>query len=196
MKNTKRISISSFLALAGALWFHSSSLFAQEVSDYKISPLDILVVNVFDELKLSGELRVSATGEITFYLLGNIKVAGYTVSEVQEQLKKKLGDDYLVDPQVIVQVKEHAKRKVNVTGEVNRPGQVDMPDEQPLTILDAIAVAGGTTRLANESSVEVTRDGQQTTIKVNLKKLRKNPNLNKQFTLEPGDSISVPQSRF
>ena len=64
------------------------------------------------------------------------------------------------------------------------------------TILDAIAVAGGTTRLANESSVEVTRDGQKTTIKVNLTKLRKNPNLNKHFTLDPGDSISVPQSRF
>jgi transposase InsO family protein len=117
-------------------------------------------------------------------------------SLVQEELKKKLGADYLVDPQVIVQVKEHAKRKVNVTGEVNKPGQVDMPDEKPLTILDAIAMAGGTTRLANESNVEVIRDGQDSPIKFNLKKLRKNPNLNKQFTLESGDSISVPQSRF
>src|SRR5438132_621431 len=114
MKRNALDSIGIMFALAAALWLRSAPLFSEEISDYKIRPLDVLIVNVFDEPKLSGELRVSATGEISFYLLGNIKVAGRTVSEVQEQLKKQLGDDYLVDPQVIVQVKEHMKRKVNV----------------------------------------------------------------------------------
>ena len=180
---------------AGLLWLHSG--FAQEVLDYKIAALDILVIDVVNERDLPKEFKVTAKGEIPFPYLGNIKVAGFTAEEVQNDLKEKLEKEYLVNPQVIVQVKERVKRKVNVTGQVFKQGPVEMPDEKEnsLTILDAIGMAGGTTRLAKESSVQVTRSGQKP-FEVNLTKLRKETDPAKMFILQAGDSIFVPESTF
>ena len=125
----------------------------------------------------------------------NIKVAGFTAEEVQNGLKKNW-KEYLVNPQVIVQVKERVKRKVNVTGQVFKQGPVEMPDDKPeLTILDAIGMAGGTTRLAKESSVQVTRSGQKP-LKFDLEKLRKETDPTQVFILQAGDSIFVPESKF
>jgi polysaccharide export outer membrane protein len=169
---------------------------AEEIFDYKIAPLDVVIVDVVNEKELTKEFRVSAKGEISFPYLGPIKVATRTTSEVQEDIRAQLEKDYLVDPQVIVQVKEHAKRRVNMTGQVHQPGQLIMPDEQKMTILDAIAAAGGTTRLARDSAVQITRLGQEKPLKFDLDELRKNPTLNKQFSLEPGDTIHVPESKF
>src|SRR5258705_265278 len=97
---------------AGLLWFHSG--FAQEVLDYKIAALDILVIDVVNERDLPKEFKVTAKGEIPFPYLGNIKVAGFTAEEVQNDLKEKLEKEYLVNPQV------------NVTGQVFKQGPVEM----------------------------------------------------------------------
>jgi protein involved in polysaccharide export with SLBB domain len=179
-----------------AVLFCVHSGFAQEVLDYKIAALDVLVIDVVNEKDLPKEFKVTAKGEIPFPYLGNIKVAGFTAEEIQNELKEKLEKDYLVNPQVIVQVKERVKRKINVTGQVFKQGPVEMPDDKPeLTILDAIGMAGGTTRLANEGSVQVTRSGQKP-LEFNLKKLRKETDPTKMFILQAGDSIFVPESRF
>ena len=179
-----------------AVLFCVHSGFAQEVLDYKIAALDVLVIDVVNEKDLPKEFKVTAKGEIPFPYLENIKVAGFTAEEIQNELKEKLQKDYLVSPQVIVQVKERVKRKINVTGQVFKQGPVEMPDDKPeLTILDAIGMAGGTTRLANEGSVQVTRSGQKP-LKFDLKKLRKETDPTKMFILQAGDSIFVPESRF
>jgi len=179
---------------AAWLWLYSG--FAQEILDYKIAALDILVIDVVNEKDLPREFKVTAKGEIPFPYLGNIKVAGFTAEEVQNDLKEKLEKEYLVDPQVIVQVKERVKRKVNVTGQVFKQGPVEMPDDKPeLTILDAIGMAGGTTRLAKESRIQVTRSGQKP-LEFDLEKLRKETDPTKVFILQAGDSIFVPESRF
>ncbi|MEO8426648.1 MAG: polysaccharide biosynthesis/export family protein [Verrucomicrobiota bacterium] len=175
-----------FLSLPGS---------AQDLLDYKIAPLDVLVIDVVNEKDLPREFKVTTKGEIPFPYLGNLKVAGFTAEEIQNELKEKLEKDYLVNPQVIVQVKERVKRKVNVTGQVFKQGPVEMPDDKPeLTIWDAIGMAGGTTRLAS-GSVQVTRSGQKP-LKFDLEKLRKETDPTKLFILQAGDSIFVPESRF
>ena len=97
---------------------------AQASFDYKIAPNDIIVVDVFGEKELSREFRVSATGTINYYFLGEVKVAGLTTAAVRELLIEELNRDYLVDPQVTVDVKEYRVREVFVNGEVNKPGAI------------------------------------------------------------------------
>jgi|SRR5438477_9704472 len=160
--------------------------------DRKIAPLDILTIDVVGEKDLSKELRVSSSGTITFPFLGSIEVKGRTPAEVEDLLKDKLGKDYLVDPQVIVTVKEYRTRTVSVIGQVNKPGLIPLPAEQKMDILEAIAQAGDLTKGARKSGIEVSRKGK--TYKFTLDQLKKESNPEKKFWLEPGDVISVRES--
>src|SRR5438093_12598184 len=108
---------------AGTLAFPVMTAAAEEVeTDRKIAPLDIIMIDVVGEKDLSKELRVSSSGTITFPFLGNLEVKGKTPAEVENLIKGKLGQDYLVDPQVIVTVKEYHSRTVSVIGQVNKAG--------------------------------------------------------------------------
>ncbi|MBI3416504.1 MAG: polysaccharide export protein [Verrucomicrobia bacterium] len=171
---------------------------AEDVIDYKISPLDLLLINVYGEKDLSGEFKVSPKGEVTVHLVGKLKLAGLTTSEAEDLLKEKLGEDYLRDPQVIVAVKDHAKRFVSVYGQVNRPQTVEMTPERPMSLIEAIANAGGPNGKAKVSDVQVTRAGEEQTqtLHFDLDKMRKVTDPKKIFYVQAGDSIFVPESTF
>jgi len=162
--------------------------------DHKIAPLDVLTIDVVGEKDLSKELRVSSNGTVTFPHLGSVEVKGKTPAEVENLLKEKLGKDYLVDPQVIVTVKEYRTRTVSVIGQVNKPGVIALPSEQKVEILEAIAQAGDLTKAANKSRIEVNRKGK--TYKFTLDDLKKESRAEKKFWLEPGDVIYVHESFF
>ena len=136
----------------------------------------------------------SSSGTVTFPFLGSIEVKGKTPAEVEELLKEKLGKDYLVDPQVIVTVKEYRTRTVSVIGQVNKPGVIALPAEQKMDILEAIAQAGDLTKGANKNRIEVSRKGKP--YKFTLEELKKESHPDKKFWLEPGDVIYVHESFF
>ena len=184
------------MLLLGAALLAARWGFAEDVLDYKIAPLDIVMINVFGEKDLSGEFKVSPIGEVTVHLIGKVKMAGLTTSEVETLLKGRLGEDYLRDPQVIVAVKDHAKRFVSVYGQVNRPQAVELTPERPMSLTEAIANAGGPNGKAKVTDIQVTRPGQTRTLHFDLKKMRKNTDPKKIFYVEPGDSIFVPESTF
>src|SRR5437764_7131252 len=142
-----------------------------EEGDHKIAPLDVLTIDVVGEKDLSKELRVSSNGTVTFPHLGSVEVKGMTPAEVENLLKEKLGKDYLVDPQVIVTVKEYRTRTVSVIGQVNKPGVIALPAEQKMDILEAIAQAGDLTKGANKNRIEVSRKGKP--YKFTLEELKK-----------------------
>ena len=164
--------------------------------DYKISPQDTIVVDVFGEEKLKDkEFKVSATGEIDFYLLGNVKVAGLTPSSAGQFLKDKLDkEQFIKNPQITVRVKEYNKRFINVIGEVRKPGAIELPGEQKWTIPEAIAHADGFTPTAKLKKIKFTRNGR--VITVNYYRLLKVTDPTKVIFVEPGDSIEVPQTIF
>ena len=158
--------------------------------DYKISAQDLLVVDVFGEKELANkECRVSGSGEISFPMIGNVKVAGLTAAEANAKLRELLNKDWLVDPQVTVMIKEYNKRLVSVLGEVNQPGQIELPGEVRWTILDALSKAGGPSRAANKDKIMFTRKGQ--TRRCRLDDLQKTTDPAKIIYLEPGDVIDV-----
>jgi polysaccharide export outer membrane protein len=182
-----------FVALEGRTDENARTNEAAE-GDHKIAPLDIITIDVVGEKDLSKELRVSTSGTITFPFLGSIEIKGKTPAEVERLLKEKLGKDYLVDPQVIITVKEYRSRTVSVIGQVNKPGVIALPAEQKLGILEAIAQAGDLAKSANKNRIEVSRKGK--TQRFTLDDLKKDTSPEKKFWLEPGDVIYVHESFF
>jgi protein involved in polysaccharide export with SLBB domain len=163
---------------------------------YRLSPNDVLRVKVFQEDDLTTELRLGKDGSATFPLLGVIHLGGRTVDEAAATIRELLGKDYLVNPQVTLTVVEYAKRRFMVLGQVQKPGSFDIPSEESMSLLQAIAMAGGFTRLAVQSKVTVTRTvGGKRTLTVDVKSAANDPNT-KPFEILPDDTIFVAERIF
>jgi polysaccharide export outer membrane protein len=139
-------------------------------SDYQVGPGDVLEVTVYDNPELSRIPTVQTNGGITYPLLGEIQVAGLSVSEVQRKITNLLAKDYLVSPQVEVKVREYQSQFVSVVGEMNSPGR--KPLRGRTRLIDVLTEAGGFTPRAS-GEVLITRtdgtfDGDQKTLVVRL----------------------------
>jgi polysaccharide export outer membrane protein len=124
-------------------------------SGYKIAPLDKLTIKVFKMPDLSGDFEVDLTGQISMPLIGNITATDYTTAELDEQLTQRLGAKYLENPDVSVGIKSSTSRNVTVDGAVNQAG--GFPVNGPVTLMQAIAQAGGATSEANIRRVAIFR---------------------------------------
>lgn len=128
----------------------------RSAQDYRIGPLDAINVSVFQEPELSAaEVQVDAAGNVALPLVGTIAAAGRTASELSDELEKRLGAKYLEDPQVTVSVAGSVSQKVVVQGEVTQPGVYEI--KGPTTLLEALAMAKGETRVAALKEVVVFR---------------------------------------
>ncbi len=128
----------------------------QEIHDDRLGIDDTFVVRVYGEPDLSGEYRVANDGTIDFPLAGRIVVKGLEVGELQKEIIKRLKAGYLLNPQVTVMVNQWNSRKISVLGQVAHPGTV--PYFPNMTIVDAIASAGGFTGVAAKNSVNLRRE--------------------------------------
>jgi polysaccharide export outer membrane protein len=153
-------------------------------------------VKVFQEDDLTTEMRLGKDGSATFPLLGVINLGGKTVDEAAATIRELLGKDYLVNPQVTLTVTEYAKRRFTVLGQVQKPGSFDIPSEESVTLLQAIAMAGGFSRLAVQSKVTITRTvGGKKTLTVDVKSAANDPGT-KPFEILPSDTIFVAERLF
>jgi polysaccharide export outer membrane protein len=171
---------------------------ASSPSDYRIQPLDTIQINVFNEAELSIKSRVSAQGMINYPLLGAVRVGGLTVSEAENLLKERLGRDFLVNPQVSVLVDRANSRRVFILGQVKSPGAIEFSADEALTLLQAIARAGGFTPVAAPGRVSIIRseDGAEKNITVNVTAIINSGDRSKDIELKSDDVVSVPESIF
>lgn len=163
---------------------------------YRLSTGDTIQIHVFQEDELNTTARIGRDGTIPFPLIGSIQVGGRNVSETAAALTQALRE-YLVRPQVAIRIIDYSKRRFTILGQVNRPGTFDMPDETTLTLLEAIGMAGGYSRVANPSKVIVkrtTQEGEQV-FKIDAKQMAKGQNA-PSFSLLPGDTVVVEESLF
>jgi polysaccharide export outer membrane protein len=191
--------MSKLVALAVAIGFILSpcAVQAQEAlsTDYKVSPQDMLVISVVGEKELTQDCRVNTSGTISYAWLSNVEVAGKTSSEIEQHLRKLLDEDYLVNPTVLVQVKEYRAREVTVMGQVNKPGAITIPAEQPLTVVEAIARAGSISKGGDPNKIYFTRRGKEK-VKLSLEQLSRVTDPTKQLYVQPGDVIDVGEKVF
>lgn len=138
-----------------------------------ISPGDKIRVTVFQVDSLSGEFQVEQNGQIDFPLIGIVQAQGHTPSEFAKILASRLGERNLRNPNVQVAVTERAQQTITVEGAVRQAAVVPIPGQA--TLLQAIALAGGTTEDANPSQVVVFRTirGQRMAAAFDLRAIRR-----------------------
>lgn len=151
--------------------------------EYHLGTGDKVRVIVFGEASLSGEFIVSDTGAISFPLVGAIPATGLTLAQFQEGLRSKLADGYLRDPRVSAEVLNF--RPFYILGEVQKPGEY--PYTSGLTVMNAVATAGGFSYRANTRSIVVrhanaTKDDQV--------------DLTTSTQVAPGDTIRIKERFF
>jgi polysaccharide export outer membrane protein len=159
---------------------------------YVLQPKDYVQVIVYQEDDLTTSTRVSPEGNITLPLLGTVKVGGATVAASVALIRKGLMNGYIKDPQVQIRIIEFATRRFSVLGEVQKPGSYEIPQQEQVTVLDAIAQAGGYTPLGNPTAVSVRRNtnGKEDIFTINAKEMVEEPT-HKPFNLLPGDVVTV-----
>lgn len=160
-----------------------------------LGPGDVVQIRVFREEDLKGSYRVGENGTIEFPLIGTVQLVGRKPDAVGQEIRDRLADGFLVDPQVAVFVAERKSQKVHVLGQVNRAGSFAY--EPGMSVVQAITNAGGFTKLASTNSVTVTRvgvDGAKRTFKVPVGDIGSGRAVN--FELNPGDIVFVPEALF
>ena len=165
-------------------------------SDYVLQPSDLIRVLVFQEPDLEREVRITQEHSITLPLIGRVSVKGLTVRQAEESIRSLYDKDYLVNPQINLTVLEYVETTVQVVGSVNNPGVVRFLPEQKLTLMEAIARAGGHSRLADLRKVRLTRttsEGQSENFTVKVDELVNGTSSGEQWVLIKGVVIYVPE---
>lgn len=162
--------------------------------DYKIGPLDTLNIKVFQVPDLSGDFPVDLTGRISMPLLGDVKAIDLTTGELDQRLTQQLGVKYLQAPDVSVAVKASTRRNVTVDGAVRTPGMFAIPG--PMSLLQVISMANGTTEDSNPRRVAIFRQikGERMAAAFDLTDIRRGKA--KDPTIYAGDIIVVDGSRI
>ena len=140
---------------AGAFQAPDAPKVAALEAGYKISPMDTVSVKVFRMPDLSGDYQVDLTGQISMPLIGEVRAVDLTTAQLDEMLTSKFGEKYLENPDISVGVKESAKRSVTVDGAVKSAGAYGAVGD--LTLMQAIALAGGVTEDSNPRRIAVFR---------------------------------------
>jgi protein involved in polysaccharide export with SLBB domain len=167
------------------------------LDNYILSPNDIVLVKVFEDPDLDSQHRISQDGTINFPLIGVVQISGRTVTQAASTIRDRLLKGYLRNPQVRVNVIQYASRRITVLGQVQKPGSYVLPNEERIDLLQAIAMAGGFTRMADEGRVLVRRNvnGVDTILKVNAHAETKNSS-SQLFEVQPDDRITVRERIF
>ena len=163
-------------------------------SGYRLATDDQIAIEVYGEDELRSAVRLNADGAVSLPLVGPVHLAGLTLNQSAARLTELYGKDYLVNPRINVMLMSYARRRFTMLGQVNRPGDYEMPEGSPsgIDMLEAIAIAGGYTRIAAPERIIVKRRDQ--VLRVNAKRLARESG--KGFLVQPGDSITVGESIF
>ncbi len=166
---------------------------------YVLRSNDQVAVEVFGEDDLRANTRLNGEGNLSLPLLGSIHLGGLTLAQAASKITELYGRDYLVNPRVNVTLVGYAKRRFTILGQVNRPGSYEMPEGSPdgVDLLEAIAMAGGYTRIAAPERISVRRRaaaGDDEVLRVDAKRLAKRGG--ESFQVMPGDTVTVSESLF
>jgi polysaccharide export outer membrane protein len=164
--------------------------------DYKLAPKDQVTVTVYGQDDLTRTLRVSQSGTITLPLLGEVKAAGLTPSELEQKIEASLKGRYLVNPRVTVSVAEFQGRQFAVMGAVNQPGAFPLKTNST-TVMVALSEAKGVKDNADRIAYVLRarpRTDEPQPLAVDLEALLRQGHPAQNVVVEAGDSVYVPEA--
>lgn len=156
---------------------------------------DVVEVRIFNEPDLSGVHQVSDNGTIRMPLVGTVSAAGLTPDQLSQSITQSYNERFLKNAEVSLFVKERNSQKVFVLGQVAKPGPVAI-DTGKMTVIEAIARAGGTTKLADASRALLTRERDGKTLRVAVDVAAIGRGQAADVELQPGDILFVPETLF
>jgi polysaccharide export outer membrane protein len=166
---------------------------AQRVdSNYRIGADDVLTVNVWHEPEVSRNVPVRPDGKISLPLVGDVQASGLTPTELQNELEARFAK-FLTNPDVSVIVAEIRSQRINVLGQVLRPGTY--PLIPPMSVIDAVATAGGLKEFAKPGKIYILRtlaNGQRERIKFKYNDVLKGKRGSEDVLLQTRDTVVVP----
>ena len=151
--------------------------------NYRLGAGDRVRVTVFGQEDLSGTFQVDGEGKVALPLIGNVQAGGLSAGDFEKTIVGALKPDYLQDPRVSVEVMTY--RPFYIVGEVNNPG--NYPYTNGMTVINAVAMAGGFTYRARENDFEIKRSGKPS---------QDAEEANQETLVHPGDVITVPERWF
>ena len=158
---------------------------------YLLGPEDVIEVSVWKEPDMTKQLVVQPDGKVFYPLIGEIRAAGKTVKQVQEEISKRL-EKFVTDASVTVILLKTQHYKFFVTGKVNKPGE--FLAGRPTSVLQAISMAGGLTPFASPRNIKIVRKvgGVDEVYPFNYKDVSKGLLMSQDILLQPGDVVVVP----
>lgn len=172
-----------------------TAILSSEGGPYRLSAGDSIELRFFFDPELNEQMQIRPDGGVSLQLVGEVRMAGKTVEEVLDELQSDYSK-HLKRPEINLQIRGFANQKIYVTGQVVKPGLVNMPGQ--LTVVEALGEAGGVTRMGNNKRVVLIRKGstglperRQLTL-INHGKATEEAGL----TLRPFDVIVVPESKI
>jgi len=164
---------------------------------YRIHIGDLIEMKVHQEGELTRVARVDKDGTANMPLIGNVYVLGASVQRAADRIRKLYMKEYLVNPLVSVTVTEFGKSSFTILGQVKRPGYYLYPSNRDINLLQAIAMAGGYTRIGSPSKIVIKRmvAGREQVVKLNGKQMAKEAN-SEIVAIKSQDTISVGESLF
>lgn len=164
---------------------------ASTANDYRLAAGDKLRIEVYKDAQLSQSLQVRPDGKVTLPLIGDVPAAGRTAVELRDAIVGAL-KEYITNPVVTVIVVEASPQVVYITGEVNKPGALPLMNGR-MSVLQALAMAGGFTDFANKKDVRILRKGAagMQTLKFNYKDAIDDGNAREPLQLQAGDTVIV-----
>ena len=159
--------------------------------DYLIGPADVLEISVWGEPDLLRELVVRPDGKVSFPLIGDVTVLGRTPTEVKTVVEKRIRE-YIPEASATVIVMGLGSLKYFVIGKVAKPGVFNVSQE--VTVLQALALAGGLVTFADESGISILRSHGEETIRIpfDYGEIKNGQKLEQNITLQRGDVVLVP----
>ena len=176
-----------------ASWLPLSAAAQGERSSGVIGRMDNVEIRVFREDELTTRGQLSGDGTISMPLIGSVRLQGLTTDQAAAAITRRLADGYLVKPEVGVSIEARIRKTVTVLGQAQRPGVFELPAHRQLTLVEAIGMAGGVTRIANSKKVSLKRSGNQV-LTINLSDITTGKGSD--ISLRDGDVITIPESLF
>jgi polysaccharide export outer membrane protein len=164
-----------------------------QVMDYMIGPSDVLSISVWNRDDLNSTVTVRPDGRLSFALIGDIYATGLTPVELQSAIEAALGNYINILPgEIVVVVDEVHSYQVSVLGQVRQPGRFEFHNQ--VSVLDALAEAGGLTEFADSADILILRpyQGETEKIRFNYRKMTGAASNDDRVLLFPGDIILVP----
>lgn len=162
-----------------------------DTSTYRVGPEDLLEISVWREDAMKKEVLVRPDGGISYPLIGDVRATGKAVSEIRDEIAKRL-DKFIPDAVVTVTILKTGSQRVYVIGKVNKPGE--FPLGRYVDVLQALSMAGGLTPFADSNNIRVMRrDGErQVVLPFEYGAVVRGQKLDENIQLRTGDVVVVP----